>query len=75
MTLDVGSITFRSNWCDHMFGCILPAVRYQLSSFDHEPTILPTYPRHTPDFPKPEKETPKQKLLLKSPGYLPGVCG
>ena len=28
---------------------------------------------HTPDFPKPpnpRKETPKQKLLLKSPGYL-----
>ena len=26
LTLDIGSITFRSNLCDHMFGCILPAV-------------------------------------------------
>ena len=70
VTLDVGSITFRSNWCDHMFGCILPAVetsidlRYQLSSFDHEPTILPTYPR-LPQTPT-EKETPSETVAEKS---------
>ena len=60
----------RSNWCDHMFGCILPAVetiidlRYHLSSFDHEPTILPTYPR-LPQTPT-EKETPSETVAEES---------
>ena len=31
----------------------------------------------TPNFPKPptKKQIPKHKLLVKRPGYLPGVCG
>ena len=63
----------------HVFSWMLPAVEtiidlsYQLSSFDHEPMILPTYPRHPRSPPQRKKLLPK--LLLKSPGYLPGVCG
>ena len=38
--------------------------------------ILPTYPGRSPNFPKPpQRKKILHKLLVKFPGYLPGVCG
>ena len=42
----------------------------------HLSMILPTYPGKIPEtFPNPKKKEFLHKLLVKHPGYLPGVCG